>query len=497
MRWAAIWLSGCAGTGGVTERAFTRDVLADLELRSLDVVVVAKGPPLASGPALDVSPFDAPRHDAVLFEGPDDVETRRALSSALASELATRGFAVRLVHAHPHEAGAPGAPRFAPLPPIETSTTVPTASAAVALAFGPPIVDLEPTATLADVLRASPLDAVLVVRVVIVDEFHLHVPGTGAPELSETGRVLRQRPAKAYPVRGRLLVGQAFLFDRRTGLRLWSRQLPSFPEGGRIFERDPFLRFGFVQTDKSAMEERAKADRAAAAFVPAMLAEFPRSQAGTPEARASLDAVDAQAELRELSFFDDSHILLEVGLGWAAEGSGADLVLDGVELPPVGTGAVSPQGIGRIGVRGGYVAPSGLALSLEARFGLAPSSFARSYHRDGEAFDRSRNANVRIDGANAYAGALGAGYLLLVAEDLFLLPSGAVFLDAWAVRAEPDTVVLDGTHLRFGAELGLDVLYAFTSLVFGRIGVGAKAGADTSGPPFVGIGGSLGLGLFL
>lgn len=499
--------TACA-SGGLTERAYQRDGLSDVKLRSLDVVVVAKGPPLAAGSTLDIDPFPVPTRTSVLPAKVSADETEAALAAALAEELGADGFQLRMIRgAENGDAGSPGP--VGPAPPVQTSTAVVSSTTTqIRGPEGPPArvqgpgstTELPPKTRLQDVLDASKADGVLVVRVVVVDEFRVHQPSEGAPRLDATGQVVARKPGKSFPVRGRLLIGQAFLYDRRTGLRLWSRQLPDFPEGGKITRRHPILRYGFVQRDKAAMEENVKASRAANRFVDAMFAEFPHAQEGSPEARAALDAVDVESEIEEQRFFDDSRILLDVEAGWAAESSGSDLTLDGEPLPSLGTGAVSPNGIGRVGVRLGYMTTSAWVLSVAGQFGLAPGSFGRSYHRDARQLGvggLDRSAAVTIDGASTYMAEASVGYSLLLADSLLLVPGVDLFLDVWSVDARPALVVQDRTHLRGGAGVDLDLLYQLSALLYGKISIGGRGGFDSAGPAFGGIHVSVGVGLFL
>jgi hypothetical protein len=499
---ASLLLVSCAGVGGVTERSFSRDELRDLELRNIDVVVVAKGPPLAAGPLLEVQPFEAPRRTTVLSVEEQDSAMRDALATALQKDLAARGFSVSFIGAQPE---------IAPLPPIETSTAIATSttvatSTTIGLAPanepGAPRTAsrLASDTTLEDLRLASTADALLVIRAVIVDQFHLHEPAKTIPNAPGDTTPVRQEPGRAYAVNGRLLIGQAFLFDRKTGVRLWSRQLPDYPEGGKILENHPILAYGFVQKDRRALEPETKARLAAGPFVAAMLGEFPVAQRGKPEARAALDRIDVEKELREEQFFDDSRLMLEAELSYSGERSGTELVLDGQALPPLGTGAISPNGIVRAGLRLGYLTPGGIVLSLAGQFGGAPGSFARTYHRDRletDMGDRDRNARVTITGANTFAGELGLGYLVLLSESLMLLPGADLFLDVWRVDAEPAGVVQSRTHVRVGVGINLDLLLSITPTFFTRVGINAKSGYDTGGPFFVGAGVSLGAGLFL
>jgi hypothetical protein len=158
---------------------------------------------------------------------------------------------------------------------------------------------------------------------------------------------------------------------------------------------------------------------------------------------------------------------------------------------------VSPNGIARGGVRFGFLSPSGFVFSIAGQFGYASSSFARSYHRDSADGSIDRNARVTIDGTNTFAGELGLGYLVLLTESIMLLPGGDLFLDVWALDAEPPNVVDRRTHLRIGLGLGLDLLWSITSSFFARLGVGGRGGFDTGGPALLGASLSLGVGVFL
>ncbi len=492
--------TACTSVGGVTARSYTRGELSALTLHTIDVVVVAKGPPIATGDTIDVEPFAAPHRTSVLAVEHEDAAMNDALATSLAADLSARGFQVRFLGV---------TPEVAPAPPVETSTVV-TSTLAVTPSTPPPApgqsrlassvsaTQLASDATLEDVRVKSHADAILVVRTLMVDEFKLHEPSKASSQLpGDTGIPLARHEGRAYAVHGRLLVGQAFLFDRKTGVRLWSRQLPDFPEGGKLLEHHPFLAYGFVAPGNAAMTDAQKASLAAPPFVKAMLREFPRAQNGRPEARASLDAVDVEAELREEQFFDKSKVMLEVQLDYGVESSGTSLTLDGEMLPALGTGAISPNGIIRGGAQIGYLAPGGFAFSLAGRFGRAPASFARAYHRDVAEGGIDRSAHVTIDGATTYAGELGLGYLILLSERLMLRPGGDFFLDVWDLDAAPDNVVDKTTHLRLGVDVDVDLLMSITPMLFTRLGVSGRIGFDTGGPAFGGANLSLGFGLFL
>jgi hypothetical protein len=111
--------------------------------------------------------------------------------------------------------------------------------------------------------------------------------------------------------------------------------------------------------------------------------------------------------------------------------------------------------------------------------------------------DRDRNARVTIDGVNTFAAELGLGYLILLSENLMLLPGGDLFVDVWSVDAAPREVVENRTHLRVGLGIDIDLLLSITPAFFTRVGVGGRAGFDTGGPFFGGGNVSLGVGLFL
>src|SRR5262252_4877037 len=82
-----LLLISCAGVGGVTERSFERGELEHLELKTIDLVVVAKGPPLAAGDFLQVTPFEAPHRSTVLEVDTEDAIMRDSLAAAIQSDL--------------------------------------------------------------------------------------------------------------------------------------------------------------------------------------------------------------------------------------------------------------------------------------------------------------------------------------------------------------------------------------------------------------------------
>lgn len=502
-----VSLAACAGkTGGASERSYVRPQLPEVPLRRLDVVVVAANP-IASPPHLDVAAFPPPKGGDPLRAAREDPDTVQALVVALRSRLKKAGFEVRFFHSLAASQAAAPPPEVAALPPASTSTapvelpTVTVAPSAVRAAELP----LDDEASL-DSLRAdSDADGLLVVRVVPVDAFYLFESQSQSQVVDPSAGMRQPLPDDSAELRsGRLLVGQAFLFDAKTGLRLWSRQLPDVPEDGRLRTDSRLLAYGVVRRPREPeLMPRDKAKKASSAFVRAMLAGFPSPQDGSAGGRAALDAVDAELDLAREAFLDDTHVALELGLGWGGERAGATVLLDGNEVGSLDTGALAPNGLLRASPRLSYLAPGGFVGSLGLSFGLAPGGFSRSYHRDNPRPDLAdpdhRSARVSIDGARTLGAEVTAGYAFLLSPTLFLVPSAGAFGDVWMLDARPGTAIPDGDHYRFGVLGRVDLLLRPSERgpFFTRTGASARFGHDTAGPSAFGFELSASVGLFL
>ena len=225
-----------------------------------------------------------------------------------------------------------------------TSTTAPPALPSVQ-------VTLAEQATLRELLDTSTAQTVLVVRAVIVDGFQLirGNAGVNQQQLIGAGDDANQGVVGAEEViaaEGRIVVGQAFLYDVRSKLRIWSRQLPDYPEDGRLLENHPQLSYGYVRgPNEPPLKETAKASRAATAFTSKMLGAFPPSQPGEPGARDALANLDAGAERRLQKRLDRSTWSLEADIGWGVENIdnavslNDDAVMDTVDLPGSAAGS--------------------------------------------------------------------------------------------------------------------------------------------------------------
>lgn len=482
---AAVPIFACAGASRSVERAYVRSGLEGVALRTLDVLVVASGPPRSAGRTLDVQTFEPPELDDRLWVSEEDLATRGALEVAVGKRLRRAGFEIRRIE------------RPTPLLPGAKTRTASTSTASFAL--------LEED-TIRSLAARSDRDALLVIRVVPVDAFSIDVGEGIRTEVTALGRE-RIRDARPVPHEGRLLVGQVFLFHRATGLRLWTKQLPDFPEGGRLTPGHPFLAYGFVHEPgaerRPAPPSAVRATFAADGFVRSMLADFPAPHAGTDEGRSALASVDAEEEARAQSFFDEEHLALDLGAGWSLERAGLDVELGGEPAPDLVTGDLAPSGTYRIVPRASYFLASGLVLSAAFPFGLAPRSFARTYHRDNPrptlADPGDRDASLVVDGTTTWGAEIGAGIASPISHGVLLLPSVALFGAVWSTDASPGSVIRESTRGRLGARGGIDLWLRWDeqSPLYGRFGGGARAGLDLGGPLILGLDFSASAGVFL
>jgi hypothetical protein len=502
----AVALSACVTSARNVERTFVRKDIGELQLRSIDLVVVAAGPPRSAAVNLDVKGFDPPAPDRPLLLGQQDRSTETELSRAVAEQLRSNGYAVNLIlHADrpsPDVRALPLSPQPSPL--LQTSTTAtiapslqPTATATSARP------SLGASTTLRDILNASTADAVLVVRVVPIDTFYVDI-GTGTHvEITPLGR---ERIEDVRPVarQGRLLAGQAFLFDRKTSLRLWTKQLPDYPEGGRLVPGHKFLDYGVTyEPNQSVPPPDARAEAAALAFTRTMFRDFPRAHGGSEAARRSIAGVDVEEETLEETFLDRGHLAVELGAGWSAEHATLDATLGADPLPTLGTGAVAPAGFVRAVPRLVYTAPGGFVLGIAVPFGYAPSKFSRSYQRDNPNFSgadpNDRIAVVKIGHSTSYGLEATAGRAQFLTRSILLVPNAGLFGEVLSADASPTTVIDTATHTRIGVLGGADLWWrpAEDSVIYGRLAGDLKLGLDLGGPLTYGLELIAALGLFL
>ncbi len=423
-------LLGCATAQG---RAYERAELASLPLRSV-AIHVASAAPTESGPQLAIDPLPPITHTATLALATTDEATRAALADAVRAELEAKGYAVDAL-----DAGSVAETR-------------------------------------------SEADVVLAVRVQPVDRFFV---STWSDEERERARlaVSTQRPPMGPRV-GRLMVGQAYAFDRRTGLRLWSRDAIDLPDDGWLHPDSALLAYGVV----GARPPERLAVEAARAFVAETFASFPAARAGDKRTRAALDAIDPEVDAAMLAKVDRTRWQIGVDTGWSfdtietrVEGIGDGVSIDERAIAPAGTFRVTP----RFDVRfpGGVTIGAGLAL------GIAPGSFGRGY----VVGDRG----VRV----AFSAPEHIGLRAAVAYDRYLSPSLHVrpgvgfFIDGWRLGADPRGVVEGDAVARIGALAELAVLYDVADAFFVLGGARGRAGAVPRGSLSLGLEGFVGIGV--
>jgi hypothetical protein len=490
---ASFALFGCAAVQRNTERTFARPGLERVPLETLDVVVVAAGPPRASGTSLDVKVFSPPGLDDAVGATREDAATRDAIARELQGALAADGYRFELLM-----------PRLSATASISTRTSSLASATSTPTQPRPKDQPLSPGTTLRQLLAASQADAILVVRAVPIDSFFIDV-GTGIRfDNTDLGRQ-RVEDFRPVPRVGRLLAGQAFLFDRRTGLRLWTKQLPDFPEGGRLTPGHPFLAYGFVHDPEKGPPPLpdARALPAAQAFVGKMFDDFPRSHPGTVEARQELTRVDLDREEREQAFFDTAHLSFDLGPSWSLEHAQLSGSLGGQAIPDLGTNVVAPSGIVHLVPRLAYVAPGGWTFALSVPFGYAPSSFQRSYQRDNpmkNAMDpQDRIAAVSVDGTHTVGIEGAMGWARPIGPHFTLVPGGGAFVDFWSANASPATVITNAGTTRLGLFGGADLWYrpAEDSALFVRFSGSLRLGFDIGGPLIYGLQTGASVGFFL
>jgi len=351
-----------------------------------------------------------------------------------------------------------------------------------------------PKGTLAELAAKSTADALLVVRVAPVDTFSIFEVNNATTVLDpELNRVMRQDSAVRHE--GRLLVGQIFLFDRQSILRLWSRQRLDFPDAGRLTPDHPFLRSGYVAPRGSAPDLATRARLAAEAFVAQGLRDFPRAQEGSEEARARLLTIDTETEAAEQRFYDQQRWSVELAGSWALERAGAEVVIDDAVVDSVGSGAVAPGGVLRGQANLGFLFAGGFTLRGGLGFGRGLQRFSRAYHQDGDdGLDRS--FALTLPGASVFGANAAAGYTWWLSPRWSVAGTAGVFLESWSLRATPEDTVLEPQRLRLGLIGHADLIHTWSPRFFSRSGLTFRAGADTGQGSALSGELSLGAGLF-
>jgi hypothetical protein len=464
-RAAGLWLlamAGCASsaTGDAVARRFSRPEVAQVPLQRVDVYV-ATAPVYRTTGALEPDAFPPPRLSERLRRADDDPVLESALYAAVEAWASERGF----------EHGRVATPQANP--------------------------------SLRQLLAQSDADAVLVVRALAVDQFGVYVD-TAQQEFIElgSGSAINQATQEATVNGGRLLVGQVFAFEPRSGLRLWSRQVPDFPDEGKLLPDDPFFAYGFVrEAGRPEAAEDARAELASARFVAAMLAEFPAPHPGDPAVRASFDPSDIRRAARHDAFYDDNHFGFELGIGW---GSGSVSVgnrtvqnaanVDGgvvTELPDLGTGALAPTGVTRwLQPRATWITPGGFTVSARFVFGTMGGDFSRTAvvpaADEDDRFDQG--VELTVDGGSVVGGGAALGYTFWLSDHLLFLPEGGASVEVWSFDAAPVGAFDATTVVRFGGEGSLSLIYLPVpeGPLFLRPRLTVQGGVDDGGRAFVG-----------
>ncbi len=510
-------LVGCA-TNQIAERSFSRPWLDRVPLRTLEIVVVTKAP-VFNLEALQKNAFEPLRSETALSASAEG-ELEEALRAELLSVGRARGFSVRGVKIG--VAPAPAAEPPAAKTELTMTSTLTSSTASVSVggpkmtqapspAPEPDVRWLPPGVTVREVLKSSTADAVLVLQALPIDRFRLVVESTLNP--AATGSGASQNELTATPssqetfveATGRLILGQAYLLDAKTSVRLWSRRNPGAPSDGRLPQDHAFFKYGFVNAPGDSTENKERATRSAAAFAARALDGFPSASEGTPEGVQRLSAIDVESEQSRQVFLVQRHFALELNFSWGPERAGTGVRLGEAEAPDLGTGAVAPVGIFRGAPKFTYLAAGGLMFSAAVPFGTIPGRFQRSYYRDARPAQDGENAqsavleDVTIDGGWTGGVELTAGYAFYLSESWLFTAAGGGLIDVWNLDASPGAVIDNPRHVRFGAlgDVGLLWMLPTNARFYGRIGGTGRLGGDTAGPFFFGFNLSLSVGLLL
>lgn len=463
--WAAVWAAlnlHCAGGAALNPRSFERPGLAEIRLQSVAVLAVVTPAVKLGGARLEAAkPFPPPRLQAPLSDGrPLDGESASALVTALQRTLKSRGFEVSA-------APAEGPSLSAALASVTTDAVL--------------------------VVRAVPLEGLVVLQ----DDAATQVldPGAGADGFA--GLPVGDSTGRAVP--GRLFLGQAFLFDRATGVRLWSRQLPGMPSDRALRSGVALLDYGVWGPSAAALDAPTLAQRAGQAFASKLLEGSPAPSVGSELGRVELGRVDAEAEARREAFFDRSHLLVEVGTGWTFEQVESATSLDDSALPGLSTGDLAPVGAWSAAqLRLTWMTAGGLTFGASAVLGLLPDAqLQRRVFRgtDTEAGDDVLGVQ-RLEGGGVLGGGLGVGRIFTLGEAILIHPYGGLFGEQWAYEATPGFLDPED-QIRLGLELRLDALWMPTRTpLYARVGLHGRGGLETSNTAgFFGGGLSLGVGV--
>jgi hypothetical protein len=447
---------------GTVSRDFVRAEIEGLRLKTLDVALSISGPPRVSGERFDVaipSPINAA--SAIRIAGTLEEETTSAVRAALSEWFLNAGFEARFI------AGS-------------TSSTM----------------------TVSAVCRASTADAILIIRGVPIDEFMID-RGVGS-KIIETPqgreRVQDFRPEKH---RGRLILGQAFLFDQQSELRLWSRQAPDYPKTGRLRAAHPFLKHGYIGKEKGPVLARL----AAQGFVSSLLSSFPAAtDRETALARERILNVDVDLERQSQGFWDSRPMSLDLSVAWAYGQFTLPLSLFDEVLPGLDSGFVTPFGVLRGRPQLSFYSGSEWIWNLAVPFLWLPDrDLGLVYFRDEPRIEIGENAkdrrgDVRLERLFGFGLELSAGPVFVLSDHALVSPTLGLFVERWQFESSPREVLLEEALLRFGASMSGDLIY-FPKKLDGRWFFRAqgqlRVGLNSSAEYLWGLSASFGLGMLL
>jgi len=446
----------------VSYRDFENENLAGLRLKRLDVAISIAGPPRVLGTVFDL-PAPAPTtYNSIIWNAAvQDGATAAAVRNAIAARFTKAGFEVsfRLVNS--------------------TSTL-----------------------TVSSVRADSSADAILIVRGISADEFVID-RGVGTKIIETPQGRERVRDYLPETRHGRLIVGQAFLFDRRTGIRLWSRQAPDYPKTKRLRTGHPFLKHGHVGKETGTE----LANLAAEGFVSGLFVGFPKVQSSeSSQARGRINATDLDQEYLTQAFWDKSPLALELGLGWSYGQFALPLTLFDEELPALGSDTITPNGLLRLRPQISFFTNSEWVWNMAIPFVILPErNLQRTYFRDEPKSNiglngRDHHADISVNGLFGFGGELSTGPVIVFEKQYLVSPLLGIFIERWQFDVRPGEVLTQDSMLRMGAFLGGDVTYfpgGLDGSLFIRGQGQFRAGLDNSATFLWGLNVTFGAGILL
>lgn len=441
---------GCATP--VARRSYQRADLEAIPIGRLDVVVVATAPE-AAGDELDVAAFRTLVPESILLEKPADPRETEILVQGVKEELGRRRYAVQRV--------------------LTQSS------------------GLGPQTTVDWAVRTSTADAVLVVRAVPIDRFSMVQEGNELAPVNLGFGIMRQETVREH--RGRLYLGQMFLFLAGRGLRLQSRQAPDYPDGGRLTYGHPFIENGLVLKDEVPELSPELADLAAERFAARLLGSLPEPKPSAPAELARLSmAADDDSPLQ--AFLDEVHFGLELSLQHRVEVLEAPLSLGSRPVAALEFGDFAPSGLFQLMPRATYWSPSGVVFGVGLPLGFATQDLRRTLLLDDPDGGDAIIQRLHVDGLTVAGLLFDAGVLVplsSVRPTLFILPRAFFSTELWFLGG------LDGgPRNRTSLGAGADLLYRpGEGPVFLRLGLEARLGLDfAQGGLLTGFAATLGTG---